>query len=243
MKTQSGNALFMILIAIFLLGALTALVARTGGNTEETGDLESASIKISEMMRYVSGVKETVEKLKLNGCSENTISFEKSPFDGTDTAYVNSNSPPSFECFVFHPRGGGLTAKSPPSVLLDGLGGAEYGNYIYTSELYIDDIGTAVYPYRGDLMILIPSITDTICKELNRRLGIDPKWVPEEDDLTHANVTSAVKFTGGFTHATSKNIDGYATWGFGAKFWDGKMAGCTKTNDAKYVFFYVIHPH
>lgn len=129
MKKQSGNALFMILIAIFLLGAVTALISRTSGTTEETGDTEKGTIAASKLMRTASALEAGYQQLLLNGCSENQISFwQDINDDGAETAAdgtFNPNSPTDHTCHMFHPNGVGLKSITKtldvfvPAVMVD----------------------------------------------------------------------------------------------------------------------------
>ena len=110
MEKQKGNALFLILIAVALFAALSYAVTNSGRGGSGI-DKEQASIASSEIVAYAGLATATVERLKLYGCADNEISFERSPFDGSDTVYFNANSPADFSCHVFHPSAGGLDDK------------------------------------------------------------------------------------------------------------------------------------
>lgn len=109
--TQSGNALFLILIAIFLLGGLTVLMTRTGSQTEETGEAEKNTIQASKILRYATSVKSSVDMLLAKGCSENSLSMNGAfNTDGTEittSTFYNPNAPSDFSCHVYHVNGGG----------------------------------------------------------------------------------------------------------------------------------------
>lgn len=103
---QSGNVLFLILIAVALFAALSYAVTQStsgGGDARK----ESNSIIIGQISQYVASIDAAITKIKiLNGCDNLEISFERSPFDGS-SSYFNPNSPSNFKCHVFHPSGGG----------------------------------------------------------------------------------------------------------------------------------------
>ena len=75
MRKESGNILIVILITIFLLGALTAMLSRSGGSSNETGNYEQVQIKASDLLNWASGLEAAIIRLKQQGCSENQIDF------------------------------------------------------------------------------------------------------------------------------------------------------------------------
>lgn len=109
----SGNVLVFILIAIFLMGALTMLFVRSDGQSEDTGDYERSSIRASRLIDHSVKIKNAVDRLKIQGCSENEISlWQDTNGDGLETSadrYYNTAAPPDKSCHVYSTQGGGLT--------------------------------------------------------------------------------------------------------------------------------------
>jgi hypothetical protein len=119
--SQSGNALFLILIAVALFAALSyaVTVSGRGGGTvsKETAQLEAAAIS-----SYLGEIRNAVTRLRLTGgCTDAQINFEGSgytdgptgPYGGTVMIANNSNpsSPTNDSCDVFHKNGGGVVPR------------------------------------------------------------------------------------------------------------------------------------
>lgn len=158
MKKQSGNALWFILLAIFLLGGLTVLLSRTGSNTEETGSAEQTSIKASALLRYAAGLENGVTRLLNLGCSESQISIDP---DVTTVGYENPKSPVDRSCHLFYPEGAGLSftgfkADGTPMPLF------------ISGNIVIDNVGTT----KPELAAGIGILTQETCKQINKSVGL-----------------------------------------------------------------------
>lgn len=105
-RHQSGNVLFIILIACALFAALAYAVTKSSREPNTMATKEQAAINAAAVMQYFTRLKTTVDRLRLaSECADNQISFENSIVSG----YTNNNAPPSKKCHVFDPAGGGLT--------------------------------------------------------------------------------------------------------------------------------------
>jgi len=225
---QNGNVLFMILIAIFLLGALTALMARTGMNTEETGDTEKTSIRASEIMRYTAGMQQAVSKLLLNGCSENDISFWSSKWD-TPADYDNTNNPEgqtdtNYGCFVFDVRGAGYPFLEIPD-------GTTYTQYLIHGTTEFMDVGDSDTP---DLIIQAAGLSEEMCRQINRTLNVQ--------SFNEDGMNSNDAFTGSYPSSGGRVGDDNVH----PEYVAGKKAACMKSiswggyPDDTYIFYQVL---
>ncbi len=183
MKKQSGNALWFILIAIFLLGGLTVLLSRTGGQTEETGSAEQVSIQASEILRYLSSIKSGVDQLRGRGCGENQLSFwYDSNGDGSENgsdSFYNPAAPTDRSCHIFHVNGAGVRHKNIDAKYLDTSKSARpyYGTTAFSTAC-VTDIGSimgapacntpSVAATSAELIATIPYLKHDICKAINR---------------------------------------------------------------------------
>lgn len=222
---ERGNALWFILIAIVLLGALTVLVTRGGSSVDQSGDVEQMRIKESQIMRYAKGIETAIQQMKLRGVSENQISFESS-----DTGGIYANAACTVDdCKVFDIGGGQAYAK-PPVGVNDG------SEWIFTAS---NNVGTGTYPVGtsgarsgNDIVMLLANTNTALCTQINRDVGIGAS-IPQD---TTGIITT--EFTGTFDNALME-IDGDPT----PFELDGHQTGCfTDTNanpDVTY-FYYVI---
>lgn len=155
---ERGNVLWFILIALVLIGLLTAVVTRSGSTVEQTGDVEQTSIVMSQILRFASGVEATITNMKLQGISENQISFQDS---ATGATYTNANCTGT-ACRVFHVQGGGISYQDPPTA----AGSAT--EWTFTGTNSVDGIGSA----SADLVMILQNISQDLCNQLNRASGL-----------------------------------------------------------------------
>jgi hypothetical protein len=222
---NAGNALWFILIAIFLLGALTMLITRTGSQTEETGSAERVSIEASEIVRYTAGMVQIVDRLRLNGCSESQISFESSKWTDNGYTYANPNAPADKSCHVFDAAGGGLAFQTIP-------GGTTYTDYHINSSNIVTGIGSNGAGGR-DLLVQAAGLSEELCRQINRSLGISSFAI----DGLNGNQ----QFTGSFSVSGSVIGDDNTN----PAYIQGKKAACLGTlagggYPVTYVFYQVL---
>lgn len=155
---QSGNILFMILIAVTLIGLLTAAIMNTGGGERAGIDDETLVIRTSEAQRYAAEVERAVLFVLNNKHSESDIRFAH-PDANADYGDLSADANPSDQ--VFHKDGGGASYKAPPEGINDGSAWEFYG-------------GTAI-PGAGsdkaDLVIVLPNVTPQFCARINEMAG------------------------------------------------------------------------
>ena len=103
MKRQSGNALFLILIAVALFAALSYAVTQSGrGNAGIEREQQMINQAVSE--QCTASVNYAVNKLKLIvGCDSSEISYELA--DGSN---ANASAPADKSCHIFHANGAGV---------------------------------------------------------------------------------------------------------------------------------------
>ena len=68
MLKQSGNVLFIILIAVALFAALSYAVVGSSRNTGGNIDDENTHLIASEILNYVSSVETAFTRLRARGC-------------------------------------------------------------------------------------------------------------------------------------------------------------------------------
>ncbi len=228
-SAQNGNALWFILVAIVLLGALTILLTRSGTSVNQSGDVEQLRIKAGQIMRWARGIETAIDQMKMRGVSESSLSFENST-TATNYAHVACTIN---DCKVFAAGGGAQNYLNPPTGTNDGS-----SDWIFTGG---NNVGTSAYPIGttaarsgNDLVILLPNANAAMCNQINRDLQIGTGGALPNDD-TGVDVTP---FTGSFANALV-TIDGDP-----APFeLDGKPAGCftdTAANPDVTYFYYVV---
>ena len=192
-NSQSGNALFLILIAVVLFAALSYAVSQSGVTGGHNTGRENAKLVASEINNYIVSLKTSITRLSLRNCSQEALSFERPPFDGSDTDYVNPNSPANFTCHIFHPDGGAVNYINANDKWLD-MGFAsnfEYGDLAFmVSKIRFSsrlNIGTSA----SDLIVLVPYVSKGVCEDINEK-NLGNKTIGVETNIV------GTKFTGSY---------------------------------------------
>lgn len=218
-SSESGNVLWFLIVAIVLLGALTAILSRGGGSVDQSGDVESGRVQASAILRYAKSVETAIEHMVLQGISESDISFQNTP---TGATYVNSSCDDAGDsawpgCLVFDSRGGGIEYRSAP------LG----GGWIFTGANNIgsttNPVGTTAAATGNDLVMLLPGLGSSLCTQINRDLGIGGT-IPVD-----ANGIATTPFTGSYPGGGPVIID-----------IDGYNAGCITDSAADITYFFYV---
>ncbi len=235
-KGERGNVLFYILIAVVLFAALGFTVSNMmrGGNTDMISE-ENAGLYAGEILDYGRVMRQAVQDMRIsNGCTDTQISFTRESGDAYEHTSENVN------CQVFAPSGGDINYKDINRKALDESASAKYnfGAPHFTASNEVLDVGTIC----GDsecmeLVMIIPFINDSVCSQINTKLGIPTSGttIPIEDALAF---WAGEEFDGTYANATVTRIIGDD-----APELKGRIAGCaTQTNIALYPdnFFYQV---
>lgn len=178
MRHEKGNALFIILIAIGLLGAATAMFTRSSSTTDDTGDYEQTQITANRIMNDLNTVALGVQNLIMRGCSENSLSFwYDSNRDGNedgDDLYYNADAPSDHSCHVFHPSGAGVTPTKPPAPYAKDDPLYYKGKYFFFAQTEWKDNGDNCGEDRCvDLIGGLRDLSQSLCQQINTMLGIE----------------------------------------------------------------------
>jgi len=194
-KNERGSALFFILIAVVLFGALSYTVAgmMRSGDPSFVSE-ERAGLLAGDIINYGRQLKQAVQGMKIsNGCSDTAISFQNNSISG----YTNGANT---ACQVFNPAGGDMNyMKADPD--------ATNQSWYFTGGTVVQGMGTTCTTAAcTDLMAVLSGISDSVCSAINDRLGLD--------DAAAVNVTDDIAmsapFTGSYAYATSFLGDGTA---------------------------------
>ncbi|MCB9989527.1 MAG: hypothetical protein H6868_09400 [Rhodospirillales bacterium] len=219
---ESGNAVWFVLIAIVLMATLTIAITRSSDNTEQSGRTEQYRIQASQIMRTAKNYEQAVDRLRMNGCSENEISFE-SP-DWILTSYTNPGT--SDGCKIFDPAGAGLSVPNERD-------SSQTPIWTFKGSLEIQGIETTNNnAFSTDLltMYIFPDSEMGLCMEINKILGLG-STVPVDDTGT---VIAAPNFTGGFAYT------GTLGTGTAAPEIAGKKSGCFQLDIVPLLVFYHV---
>ena len=222
--SESGNVLFFILIAVALFAALSYAVSSQNRASNSNAGSETTLVASSDIIQYASGLENAFTYLRVSKqCAEEEISFERPPFDASDTNYINASAPADFSCHVFHPNGGRMSSRTAPRNANDGRDWA----YIEAQVLGIGADQTACGAQCSEILLVLGGLNQSTCQSLNKRTnGADT--IPVQDD---GDTYESQKYTGSFTNG--ENIDGGAS---------GLSSLCTQDSTGVHYFYHVLLP-
>lgn len=225
---ESGNVLFLILIAVALFAALSYAVTQSTRSGGGTSDNETSLINSAQLTQYPAGVRTAVVRMIIGGTDVNNIEF---------------NPPSNFvvgreAVEVFHPTGGGATYANAPTEIMDPSGGNTGGVWIFNGENQINFIGTsdAGGPEQAtaDVIAFLSGVTQSICNRLNGELGISGA-IPVESGL---DVTTLMDDSN--PNICDPTCAG-GTIGGDVTALDGQPYGCFRNGGAgPYVYYHVL---
>lgn len=189
MKSERGNVLFLILIAVALFAALSYAVSSStrGGGSDVSAD--KAELGAAQIVQSASALTTAIMRMKFsNSCADNQINFQSAviypdPFDGE-----NTDAPPNHSCDLFHPSGGGAIAQKFDTALFDAAKMTAGNGYIdccsadtlpyypaFSGSVAVTGAGlTDGTAQSADLIMTVYGLSDTVCKAINKRLGVNP---------------------------------------------------------------------
>lgn len=168
---QSGNVLFLILIAVALFAALSYAVTqstRAGGANAEN---EKISLDIGRVRGHAVNLKVAIARMLTNGGQNvNNLNFY---YDGFAEDYTNPSCTNS-RCEVFGSLGGGALWDKPPFTITG-------DDYIISGYSQIPGVGTDAPgdPSASDLILIVPYVSETTCRSINKFLGMENQ-IPTE---------------------------------------------------------------
>ena len=140
-------------------------------------------------------------------------------------------------CNIYNNSGGGVSFIKPNTDWLDSSKSAtfDYGNWSLTGGVQfsgagvIDNTGSGTGDCVGcDLTLILASLTQEICTQINTELGIS--GIPTYgDSIETGSAVSGIHFSGGYESFDTININ-------------GETMGCFEelADDQRYVFFQVL---
>lgn len=152
---ERGNILFMILLAVVLIGLLTAAIQYTNRPEGSNIDNETLTLRAGEVQRYASELERAVTYIMQNGVSESDIRFAH-PDANSDYGDLSADTDQSDQ--VFDREGGGARYRDPPDGVNDGSAWEFYGG------THIPGVGRSD---RAELVAVLPHVTAAFCEKIN----------------------------------------------------------------------------
>lgn len=161
---QRGNALFLILLGIVLLGALTHAVTASMRGGGKDASPERISTDLSEVQQYATLLSDTIQELKIsNDCLETQINFDNSVVP----SYTNPDAPSDNSCDIFSSAGGPIPWQEPPGYIFPKADtGFWRTSYAFTGQVAIPNLGTG----KADLLLTMEVKDAAQCAAINQSI-------------------------------------------------------------------------
>lgn len=203
MKRDSGNALFLILIAVALFAALSYAITQSGRGGGSV-DKETNAITAAQIVQFGGAMEQAMTRMKLmGGTSDTEYNFGNPVYkvlDGT-VQYPDNHNPFSTDPddFIFKNGGGGLSPQTFDKAA-DGSGLTNiYMTPGHAQLVYGQMMG--VGSSAPDLLLMIEWLKLEVCEEINKKLGINlPSGAPYDENRDTG--ASFPKFNGDYSAAT-----------------------------------------
>lgn len=177
-RTQRGNILFLILLAVVLFAALSYAVTQSMRGGGKDGGSESADLAAAEILQWFAAVDTAVMRMHVvGGIAYEDMSFaynSLSSSGGALSGYSHSTRCTSNRCRVFLPEGGGVP---PPIFTEHGAQGTALNGFV--AEGYMYQLTTMPWPGAGtdlnDIVMPFNFMKAEICDAINKRIGISER--------------------------------------------------------------------
>lgn len=224
MRSERGNILLIILIAILLYGMLTFAISNSDDSSTFSTDTEEFKAALGELYNYSNAMQQAVQKLKtINSCGDDDIDFFMSGITSANYQHAANN----IRCKVFHPKGGAMNYNNVSDAI------SPLMEYHFTGMQTIEGIGTS-----DAELIMLAFVTQDACIQINRHFDItNPSSIPPADsDIATA---STQRFNGGNT--ASGGYDDAETQLLDVAQLLGQRTGCVY-DSSDYIFYHVLIP-
>ena len=181
-RSERGNVLFLILIAVALFAALSYAVTQSTRSGGGDASSETNLINSSQITQYPASLKTAITRMNVS----NSIAVDTLLFNDPTTFTADLTTPTLQSEAVFYPTGGGATYQQAPSNVM--ASGAA-GTWIFNAENEVLNIGTdgGAAGASNDIIAFLPGIKKAICDKINSQLSISGT-ILETDTVDYATV-------------------------------------------------------
>lgn len=164
-RSQAGNAMIYVLIAIVLFGALTFIVARQSDDSETGGlNAEQTEIVATQLVQTSMQLKQAVDQMLYSGSEPDTLDFttpDDEPAFST-APYVHK---------VFHPSGGGVILQPIPLFAVDQESNDPPARW-YIGRF--NNVSWSADPLAEEIIMVAHQISEPVCRAINQKLLGNP---------------------------------------------------------------------
>ncbi len=189
-NSESGNVLIIILMAIVLLGLLTAMLSETSEQQSDVISRQTMDNEINQMMTQVSTLGGALEQMVVMGAHPETLYTDLSLLKQDDAGF--STAPHQMK--MYHPLGGGVTYMAASSTGASPVA----TSFNIVKDAIVTGVG-ATNAVVGDIVFTAKISTATYCARINEKI----KGTTAIPTLVNADFTTL--FTDGMTVTLNAN--------------------------------------
>ncbi|MDB5478738.1 MAG: hypothetical protein JWM96_1233 [Alphaproteobacteria bacterium] len=189
-NAESGNALFLILIAVVLFAALSYAITQSnrGGGAPNR---ETSLISSTAITQYSSAIRTGITRMTLRNVDVASLDFT-APTDATAyAAAITANNTPNM---VFHADGGGVSFTPVDQNIVNTvsttMSSTQNGNWYFKSTP-VTGVATAA----ADLVAFLDDLKKPLCESINLQINGN-KTIPVLTGTPAAIVAGSVPVTG-----------------------------------------------
>lgn len=169
-RNESGNALFLILIAVILFAALSYAITQSNRGSGAP-NRETSLISSTTVTQYSSAIRTGVTRMLLRNVDVPDINFD-APTEGAFT--TAAADPDLAKKELFHPDGGGVSYSpvdmNTVNAVVTTQGAKQNGNWHFVLA-NVSGIGTANGSGTAyDLVAMLDNVKKTICERINEQI-------------------------------------------------------------------------
>lgn len=164
MNRESGNVLFLILIAVALFAALSYAVTQSTRSGAGSTDREQSLLGSASLTQYPTALRTSVVRMLLAGLDVKDLLF---------AAPAGFTTISNQHLLVFHPDGGGAVYQQAP---VDVMASGGVGTWSHNMNFAIPGIGRTATPATAataDLIAFLPGVNDPSCARVNTQMGVN----------------------------------------------------------------------
>ncbi|MBE2190832.1 MAG: hypothetical protein IAE63_01490 [Alphaproteobacteria bacterium] len=233
-RGDSGNVLFLILIAVALFAALSYAVTQSTRSGGGDASSETNLINSSQITQYPAALKTAMTRMIVS----NSVSPYAMTFDDPSLFAANLTTSSLEQENVFHPNGGGSTYSLGPDTVIDTAINASKA-WVFNTENQIENIGqtngAGPDDTTSDTIAFLPGVKLAICQKIHSQLGLSTT-IP-----TETNIDFATDQTTAVGTSSDRIYTGAGTGTIGdSNILSGQPQGCFQQGANTYVYYHVL---
>ena len=174
---ESGNVLFIILIAVALFAALGYAITQSQRGSGKDASSEKYSVRASRIIQYSTSVRAAVQRMNIGGVAPADLNF-----------WYDSGLPSA----VFSKAGGNIILDKPGFTTGEAFAGDSYSFLVISDNKALKNVGSSAPDIVMTAFMNFNNEGRSLCSAINKTLGMDtipgstsgPDWYNAADGMS-----------------------------------------------------------